>query len=218
MNCLINKQKLIQVSLTLNIISFAVSSASANTITPYRTIRYQGVVGQTSYYTCGPAAVATLLIHYYKINTSEKEILELAHQAIKESGKNPEEGKGINALALKKALANKGILSKGIKIQPEILPNYFNQGGVPLVIHVTRPQLHYVLAIGMLGDLVVIADPSWGRKIIHLKDLINDKGFQGVTLIPLTPRPLLSQIKREQKNTLNWAKQRLSRLGKGVNN
>lgn len=218
MNCLITIQKLIQVSLTLNIIIFTINSTSANAITPYRTIRYQGVVGQTSYYTCGPAAVATLLIHYYKIDTTENEILELAHQAIKERGKDPEEGQGINALALKEALADKGIPSRGIKIKPETLPNYFNRGGVPLILHVTQPQLHYVLAIGMIGDWVVIADPSWGRKIIHLNALINDKGFQGITLIPLTPRPLLSQIKQEQVKTLTWAKNRLRRLGKGVAN
>ncbi|MFM7408997.1 MAG: C39 family peptidase [Cuspidothrix sp.] len=184
----------------------------------YRNIRYQGVVGQTSYYTCGPAAVATLLRYYYGINTSETEILELSHQAIKETGKNPEEGKGINAFALQKALTNKGILSTGIKILPAKLSDYFNRGGVPLILHVTIPQLHYVLAVGMIGDWVIIADPSWGRKIIHLNDLIKDKGFEGITLIPLTPRTLLSQVRQNQNNTIDWAKNRLHRLGKGVNN
>ncbi|MEO1430329.1 MAG: hypothetical protein AAFV71_14945 [Cyanobacteria bacterium J06633_8] len=31
---------------------------------PYRTLRYQKVIGQTEWYTCGPAAIATLLIYY----------------------------------------------------------------------------------------------------------------------------------------------------------
>jgi len=201
--------------LVLCILNFNDSTAIALP-KPYRNIRYQGVVGQTSYYTCGPAAVATLLRYYYGINTSETEILDLSHQAIKESGKNPEAGKGINAFALQKALAKKGISSKGIKSVPAKLSDYFNRGGVPLILHVTKPQLHYVLAVGMIGDWVVIADPSWGRQIIHLNDLINDKGFEGVTLIPLTPRTLLSQVKQEQNNTLDWAKNRLYRLGKGV--
>ncbi|MFM7372288.1 MAG: cysteine peptidase family C39 domain-containing protein, partial [Sphaerospermopsis kisseleviana] len=136
----------------------------------------------------------------------------------KETGKNPEEGKGINAFALQKALTNKGILSTGIKILPAKLSDYFNRGGVPLILHVTIPQLHYVLAVGMIGDWVIIADPSWGRKIIHLNDLIKDKGFEGITLIPLTPRTLLSQVRQNQNNTIDWAKNRLHRLGKGVNN
>ena len=44
--------------------SFLVAPSFANRITPYRTLRYEGVVGQTTYYTCGAAAVATLLTHY----------------------------------------------------------------------------------------------------------------------------------------------------------
>jgi len=211
------KQELIQGLFILSIFNLTTVSATALPQS-YRNIRYQGVVGQTSYYTCGPAAVATLLNYYYGINTSETEILELSNQAIKESGKNPEAGKGINAFALQKALAKKSIVSRGIKIAPANLSDYFNRGGVPLILHVTKPQLHYVLAVGMVGDWVVIADPSWGRKIIHLNDLINEKGFEGVTLIPLTPRTLLSQVKQEQNNTLDWAKNRLYRLGKGVQN
>jgi hypothetical protein len=118
--------------LVLCILNFNDSTAIALP-KPYRNIRYQGVVGQTSYYTCGPAAVATLLNYYYGINTSETEILELSNQAIKESGKNPEAGKGINAFALQKALAKKSIVSRGIKIAPANLSDYFNRGGVPLI-------------------------------------------------------------------------------------
>lgn len=209
--------KSIQLTLILGILNFTNSTAIALPQS-YRNIRYQGVVGQTSYYTCGPAAVATLLRYYYGINTSETEILELSHQAIKESGKNPEDGKGINAFALQKALTSKGLLSRGIKIPPANLSDYFNRGGVPLILHVTIPQLHYVLAVGMIGDWVIIADPSWGRKIIHLNDLIKDKGFEGITLIPVTPRTLLSQVRQHQNNTIDWAKNRLQRLGRGVNN
>jgi predicted double-glycine peptidase len=198
MNCSKIKQ-IIQGMLILGILNFTSISTIALP-TSYRTIRYQEIVGQTSYYTCGPAAVATLLIYYYGIDTSENEILELSHQAIKERGQDPEEGKGINVLALQKSLADKGIRSKGMKIPSEKLPDYFNSGGVPIILHVTKPQLHYVVAIGIIGNWVLIADPSWGRKIIHLNDLINDKGFEGVTLIPLTPRNLLNHVRREHLN------------------
>ncbi len=207
------KQKLRQVLIILGILNFTTISAIALP-TPYRILRYEGVVGQTNYYTCGPAAVATLLIHYYGIESGEMEILELAHQAIRERGGNPEEGRGINGFALKQALANKGIRAEGIKILPENLADYFNKDGLPLILHVTKPNLHYVLAIGMIGDFVVIADPSWGRKIIHLNDLINEKGFEGMTLIPFTPRSLLDHAREQQNNTLIWAENRLNRLGR----
>jgi predicted double-glycine peptidase len=35
--------------------------ALAQQPTPHRDLRYQGVVGQTDWFTCGPAAVVTLL-------------------------------------------------------------------------------------------------------------------------------------------------------------
>jgi predicted double-glycine peptidase len=81
-------------------------------ITPYRTLRYQGVIGQTNYYTCGPAAVATLLTYYYGQPTAESEILELSEKAMEGSGKSPEE-KGVTALALRQAVV---LLCKGWRI------------------------------------------------------------------------------------------------------
>jgi uncharacterized protein len=207
------KQKLIRGLIIFSIFNFTTFSAIA-VPTPYRILRYESVVGQTSDYTCGPAAVATLLIHYYGIESSESEILELAHQAIRERGGNPEEGRGISGLALKQALANKGIRSEPYRILPENLADYFNQDGLPLILHVTRPNLHYVVAIGMIDNYVVIADPSWGRKIIHLNVLINEKGFEGMTLIPFTPRSLLDHARQQQNNTLMWAENRLNRLGR----
>jgi uncharacterized protein len=198
-------------TLLVNLVFFPLESKA---ITPYRELRYQGVVGQTSYYTCGPAAIATLLIHYYGIETSEQEILELSKEAMKKRGQDPDQGKGIDALTLQEALKAKGISAQGMKISPQNLADYFNRGGVPIILHVTNPQLHYIVAIAMFNDWVVIADPSWGRKIIHFDELIKDKGFEGVLLIPLTPRNLLTQVRQEQNQTLNWAENRLYKLGK----
>ena len=51
---------------------------------PYRELRY--VVGQTDFYTCGPAAVATLPTYYYGIPTTEAEALELAEGFMRAQG------------------------------------------------------------------------------------------------------------------------------------
>lgn len=180
-------------------------------ITPYRTIRYEGVIGQTSYYTCGPAAVATLLTHYYGQPTTESEILELSEKAMEGSDKKPEE-RGVTALALRQALANKNIQARGIRLTLTSLADYFRKGGLPVVLHVTKPQMHYVLAVGMVGDWVILADPSWGRRIQPLGALVNEQGFSGVTLVPLPPENLISTAKEQQSETLRWAELRLVRL------
>lgn len=183
----------------------------ANPITPYRTLRYEGVIGQTNYYTCGPAAVATLLTHYYGQPTAESEILELSEKAMAGSGKSPEE-KGVTALALRQALADKGIQARGMRLTLASLADYFRKGGLPVVLHVTKPQMHYVLAVGMVGDWVILADPSWGRRIQPLGALVNEQGFSGVTLVPLPPENLISTAKEQQSETLRWAEFRLARL------
>lgn len=180
-------------------------------ITPYRTLRYEGVIGQTSYYTCGPAAVATLLTHYYGQPTAESEILELSEKAMEGSGKSAEE-RGVTALALRQALANKNIQARGMRLSLASLTDYFRQGGLPVVLHVTKPQMHYVLAVGIVGDWVILADPSWGRRIQPLGALVNEQGFSGVTLVPLPPENLISTAKEQQSETLRWAEFRLARL------
>lgn len=47
------------------------------------------MVGQIDWYTCGPAAVATLLTYYYEIPTTEAEALELAEEFMREMGLEP---------------------------------------------------------------------------------------------------------------------------------
>ncbi|MCF3624139.1 cysteine peptidase family C39 domain-containing protein [Planktothrix agardhii 1801] len=198
----------------LNIIislGFLVLPVFSKDITPYRTLRYQGVIGQTNYYTCGPAAVATLLTHYYGQPTGEAEILDLSEKAMEGSGKSPEE-RGVTALALRQALADKGIQARGMRLTLTSLADYFRKGGLPVVLHVTKPQMHYVLAVGLVGDWVILADPSWGRRIQPLGALVNEQGFSGVTLVPLPPENLISTAKEQQSETLRWAEFRLARL------
>jgi len=191
-------------------ISFLAASANAFPI-PYRTLRYEGVVGQTEWYTCGPAAVATLLTQFYNLKTSETEILKLSLDAMAGTGKDPTKG-GMTALALKQALSKKGIPAKGIQITSKALTDYFDAGGLPIILHVTKPQLHYVLAIGMVKDRVILADPSFGRRILPMSTLVEEKGFNGVTLVPIPPPTLVSYIREQQSKTLRWAENRLERL------
>ncbi len=195
------------------VISFTcfASSTLAVPITPYRTLRYEGVIGQTSYYTCGPAAVATLLTYYYDRPTTEAEILELSETAMEGSGKNPEE-RGITALALIQALADRGIQARGMRLTLTSLAEYFGNGGLPVVLHVTKPQMHYVLAVGMVGDWIILADPSWGRRIQPLDALVNEQGFSGVTLVPVTSENLIFTAKEKQNETLSRAESRLATL------
>jgi hypothetical protein len=55
------------------------SLAAAQPVRDWRSLRYEGVVGQSDWFTCGPAAVATLLRHYYGMEgVDEEQVLALA--------------------------------------------------------------------------------------------------------------------------------------------
>ncbi|MGY4707743.1 C39 family peptidase [Candidatus Bipolaricaulota sp. J31] len=178
----------------------------------YRDLRYIEVIGQTDWYTCGPAAVATLLTHYYGIPTTEAETLELAEEFMREMGLEPGPERGVNALALKKTIEAKGITTKGYRVEPEDLRDYFARGGLPVIVHLTLPKKHFVVAVGMVGDQIVLADPSWGRSIIPFSSFVEERGYSGVVLVPIPPPELVPRIRSNQWATLSWARGRLSAL------
>lgn len=190
-------------------------------IRSYRELRYTGVVGQTTWYTCGPAVLATLLKHYYHMDTSEEEMLFLAtgSRETKEekdkAGHDEEDGviEGVSMLELKKALEKKGIDSKGFRVTLDQLVDYFHRGGLPLVLHVTKPRLHYVLGVGMLPGGVVLADPSFGTRFVSLRTLMKDKGFSGNVLVPIPGPREASAARDRQREVLRDSRARLSRLG-----
>ncbi len=187
---------------------------TAGAVSSYHELRYEGVIVQTDWYTCGPAAVATLLTYYYCIPTAEAEALKLAEGFMQEMGLNPGHERGISALALKRAIEAKGIPTKGYRVKPEDLRDYFARGGLPVIIHCTKPQKHFVVAVGMVEDQIVLADPSWGRSIIPFSALIEERGYSGVVLVPIPTPKLVEHIKEAQQETLTWAHGRMATLAR----
>ncbi len=188
------------------------SVGEAAELLSHRELRYEGVIGQADWYTCGPAAVATLLTHYYGIPTTEAEALELAETFMRVMGLEPGPGRGINALALKQTLEAKGIPTKGFRVKPEDLRDYFARGGLPVIAHLTRPRKHFVVVVGMVEDQIVLADPSWGRSIIPFSSFIRERGYSGVVLVPIPPPDLIPYVRSKQRATLEWAEGRLEAL------
>ena len=179
---------------------------------PYRDLRYEWVVGQADWYTCGPAAVATLLTHYYDIPTTEAEALELTEGFMIAAGREP--GQALTALAPKQTLEAKGIPTKGYRVSPDALRDYFARGGLPVIVHLTAPQKHFAVAVGMVGDQIILADPSWGQSIIPFAVFIGERGYSGVVLVPIPPPELYPRVQERQRQTLDRAADRLAALAR----
>ena len=190
---------------------FALGKASS---VSYLAIRYTDVIEQSNEYTCGAAAVATLLTYFYDIPVSERDVLNLVYESMRVRGEKPEQGHGLTAYDLKEALESKGVETKGFLVKPAALQDYFARGGLPVIIHLTKPEKHFEVAVGMIGDQVVIADPSWGRSVIPLTELAKQRGYDGVILVPIPSSALARQVAARQQATLEWAALRLTRLAR----
>src|SRR5690606_12842736 len=144
----------------------------------YRSLRYEGVIAQTGWHTCGPAAAATLLQHFFGVPATEADLLELAVEEMAALGQDPHEG--ISALALVRALARYGLPVRGFRVEVSDLVAYFHQGGLPAILHVTVPESHFLVAVGAVGQQVLLADPSFGRYLLPWPELETGKGFSGI--------------------------------------
>ena len=199
------------------VLVFVAHNITFATPTPYRPLRYTNVTGQADWYTCGAAAVSTLLTYYYDDPATEQEVLEVAFAETQASGKDPLEG--LTALSLKRALQSRGYTVKAYRVDLEQLADYFRRGGLPVVAHVTKPQLHFLVVSGIVPDprtqkpQVLLADPSWGRRIVPLQELVTFKGFSGVILlaVPKTQEQL-ANVRKLQEQELAWARAELARL------
>jgi predicted double-glycine peptidase len=156
--------------------------------------------------------VASILTYFYGISTSESEILNLAEEAMQMRGEEPSQGHGLTAYDLKKGLEAEGIEANGFQVTPQALRDYFVRGGLPVIIHLTKPEKHFVVAVGMAGNQIVLADPSWGRSIIPFTVLISERGYSEVVLVPIPSPELAIRAEIEQKKTLVWAQERLIAL------
>ena len=198
-------------------ILLSLSALAAAGGSSYRPLRYTHVVGQTDWYTCGAAAVATLLTYYYGDPTTEEEVLKVAIKETERSGKDPL--KGLTALSLKRTLEQRGYPVKAYRVNLTQLADYFRRGGLPVIGHVTKPQLHFLVIAGLVDPpyggppQVLLADPSWGRRIVPLEALVTEKGFSGVILlaIPKT-QAQLKKAKALQAKERAWARAELLRL------
>ncbi len=179
-------------------------------LTSHRDLRYEGVVGQTDWHTCGPATVSTLLTYYLLIEAGESACLEIATRAAAQRGRAL--GDPLTALDLAHTLEALGVHAQGYRVTIDSLVDYFRRGGPPVIAHVTRPQDHFLLIAGLVRGHFVLDDPSWGTRIEPCSSLERQRGFSGVVLVPLLEGGLAAAAHRRQAAVRDYASLRLARL------
>ena len=165
---------------------------------------FPAIVLQSQSYSCGPAALATLL-GYYGVSVSEQTTLHQSNLEMRSRQKTIQL-QGADLLALRESLNDFEIPTLAVTIKDSALLQYFEQRGTPILAHGNYPQGHYFVIVGLLPTstpLFLIADPSHGYELLDLKELSADKGFEGVALIPQAPS--LLETTTYQRSALAWA-------------
>lgn len=123
-------------------------------------LRDQDVVKQRFDFSCGAAALATLLRYGFGENVSEGQVLVELFDLPSEAEKAARRRTGFSLLDLQRVAQTRGYNAQGFRLDPDQLPLL---GGPVLVFIAPRGYKHFAVLRGVQGDRVHLADPSRGQ-------------------------------------------------------
>jgi predicted double-glycine peptidase len=145
----------------------------------WRDIPFRTVVRQEHDYSCGSAALATLLTYHYGVKTTEAD----AFKAMYEKGDQEKIRKvGFSMLDMKHYLADHGLTSSGYKMTLDEVAEAKTPVIALINIGVYR---HFVVIKGVDARSVLIGDPALGLKTVPRE--VFSKMWNGIALALDTP-------------------------------
>lgn len=128
-------------------------------ITTFRERRFTNVIKQQFDFSCGSAAVASLLTYHYENPTTEEEVFEAMYEA---GDKETIRSKGFSLLDMKNYLEANGYEADGFRVGLDKI----QESEIPAIVVVRiRGYQHFVLIKGVSDDEVVVGDPALGTKV-----------------------------------------------------
>jgi predicted double-glycine peptidase len=133
-------------------------------VTSYVARKFQSVVHQKYDFSCGSAALATLLTYHYDHPVTEEKVFD----AMWAVGDKPNiRAKGFSLLDMKLFLSSIGLEADGYRVPLDKL----RQVAVPTIALITRKgYTHFVVLRGIAKDYVVLGDPALGSIIVARKE------------------------------------------------
>jgi len=122
--------------------------------------RFQKTIHQQYDFSCGSAALATLLTHHYNFPVSEQEVFR---EMFTRGDQAKIKKEGFSLLDIKNYLATRGFDADGYVAEIDKL----SVAGVPAIVLVKEQgYYHFVVVKGLRDGRVLIGDPSSGTKVI----------------------------------------------------
>lgn len=125
-----------------------------------KALRDTNVVRQRYDYSCGAAALATLLRYGFGDPATEQDVLEQLFGLLTDQEKAISRKEGFSLLDLQRVAQARRFKAEGFRIEPEDLDKI---SGPVLVYIEPRGYQHFAVLRGVRGDRVYLADPARGN-------------------------------------------------------
>jgi predicted double-glycine peptidase len=138
-------------------------------------LRYTRMIKQQYDFSCGAAAVASLLSYHYGHKTDEASVLKSMYEA---GDKEKIHKQGFSMLDMQKYLQGLGYNAQGYRAPLSKLV----QVGVPAIVLINhRGYMHFVILKGVTASRVLIGDPSSGTRIMSREEF--EKSWNGILFV-----------------------------------
>lgn len=129
-------------------------------LTSWKALRDQRVVRQRYDYSCGAAALATLLHYGFGDDVDEEGVLRAIIARLSADDEASRKKEGLSLLDLKYEAEERGYRAQGFKLAAEYVPEL---KGPVLVFIQPRGYAHFAVLRGVRGGRAYLADPARGN-------------------------------------------------------
>lgn len=169
--------------------------------------KFAGVIRQKYDFSCGSAALATLLRHHYDYNVRED-------NAFRGMWANGDQEKiravGFSLLDMKRWLASRGLKADGYELDLDVI----EETGIPGIALISiKSYRHFVVVKGVRNDEVLLGDPSAGVIIMSRAEF--EKSWNGVYFALSDDRELARQ---NFSSDPQWSTYVRAPIGQGFSN
>ena len=141
-------------------------------VTTFRDMPFRTVVRQQYDYSCGSAALATLLRYHYGIDVTEGDIFKAMYA---EGDRAKIQKVGFSLLDMKRYLAARGYKADGYRIDADVLAH---TTWPSIAVITVRGYKHFVVIKGAGAGRILVGDPALGLKSYRLAEF--EKVWNGI--------------------------------------
>lgn len=163
-------------------------------VTSLRDMRFKTVIPQQYDFSCGSAALATLLTHHYGLPTTEREAFDVMYAR---GDQEQIRAQGFSMLDMKRYLAEVGLRSDGFRLPLEKLEEL----RVPAIALVEiEGYRHFVVIKGIREEGILVGDPALGVKAYSRAEFLHIWSNDILFLI----RDRLQTARAHFNNPVSW--------------